>query len=74
MLPGSGFTGQVGLGVAGVPQLVSAAFTSNPTTSKSILWLSTTLAPTPGTYTLQLTATAIPNGLLLTVPLTLVIQ
>ena len=73
VLPGSGFTGQVGLAVAGVPQLVSAAFTTNPTTSKSTLWLSTTLSPQPGTYTLQLTATAIPNGQVFTLPLTLVV-
>lgn len=72
IVPGQNFPGPVSLLVTGVPSLVSAAFTATPTSSKSTLWLSTTLNPTPGTYSMVLVATS--GTSVQTVPLVLIIE
>ena len=72
IVPGTSFPGPVSLNVSGVPGLVSSAFTVTPTSSKSTLWLSTTLNPVPGTYSLLLVATS--GTTVQSVPLTLVIE
>lgn len=72
IVPGQNFPGPVSLLVTGVPSLVSAAFTATPTSSKSTLWLSTTLNPTPGTYSMVLVATS--GTTVQTVPLVLIIE
>ena len=72
IFPGQNFPGPVSLLVTGVPALVSAAFTATPTSSKSTLWLSTTLNPTPGTYSMLLVATS--GTTVQTVPMVLTIE
>ena len=72
IVPGQNFPGPVSLLVTGVPSLVSAAFTATPTSSKSTLWLSTTLNPMPGTYSMVLVATS--GTTVQTVPLVLIIE
>lgn len=72
IVPGQNFPGPVSLLVTGAPSLVSAAFTATPTSSKSTLWLSTTLNPTPGTYSMVLVATS--GTSVQTVPLVLIIE
>ena len=72
IVPGTSFPGPVSLNVSGVPALVSSAFTVTPTSSKSTLWLSTTLNPVPGTYSLLLVATS--GTTVQSVPLTLIIE
>ena len=72
VVPATGFSGTVLLNVSGVPALVSAAFTVNPTSSRSVLWLSTTLNPPPGTYPMLLVA--IGGTTVQSIPLTLVIE
>jgi len=60
--PTGGFRGSVSLSVSGLPSGVSASFTPNPidlrTGTSSTLSVTTTLATTPGQYSLRLTGTS----------------
>jgi hypothetical protein len=54
----AGFTGAVTLSTASLPAGVWSGFSDNPATTTSTLWLSSTVALVPGTYTFSLVATS----------------
>ena len=49
------FTGQVTLGVSGLPSGASGSFSPNPTTTSTTLSVTTSTSTLPGTYTLTIT-------------------
>ncbi len=55
---GAAFTGAVTFSTASLPAGVWSGFSDNPATTTSTLWLSSTVALVPGTYTFSLVATS----------------
>ena len=53
--PSGGFTGQVTLGVSGLPSGANGSFSPNPTTTSATLAVTTNTSTLPGTYTLTIT-------------------
>jgi hypothetical protein len=53
--PTGGFTGQVTLGVSGLPIGANGSFTPNPTTTSATLLVTTSTSTPAGTYTLTIT-------------------